>query len=91
MFEPGKTKTGGRQKGTKNRGSAEIRKALFDLLSNNLDRLQTAIEGMEDKEAAKLLVSLAKHLTYPEMSPERLSEEQLKQIIEYLKNEQISN
>jgi hypothetical protein len=81
-------KTGGRVKGSKNRTSAEIREALIEILNNNLERLQTSIESMEDKEAAKLLVTLARHLTYPEVSPERLSEEQLKQVLNYLKDEQ---
>jgi hypothetical protein len=31
-----------------------------------------------------LLISLAKHCTPPAMNPEKLSEEQLQQIIEYL-------
>jgi hypothetical protein len=80
-------KTGGRRKGSKNRTSLEIREALIEILNNNLARLQTAIENMEDKEAGRLLVSLAKHLTHPEVSPEKLSEEQLTQILKYLKDE----
>jgi hypothetical protein len=81
-------KTGGRVKGVPNRTSLEIRQALIDILNNNLDRLQGALETMDDKECAKLLVSLGKHLTFPEVSPERLTEDQLKQILEYIRNEQ---
>jgi len=39
----------------------------------------------------KLLVSLAKHLTYPEVSPEKLSESQLLQVLEYLKQQENEN
>jgi len=81
-------KTGGRKQGTPNRTSAEIRQALIEILNNNLDRLQTAIEKMKDEEAGKLLVTLAKHLTYSEQSPEKLSEQQLLQVLNYLKDEQ---
>ena len=81
-------KTGGRQPGSKNRTSSEIRQALIEILNSNLDRLQASIEKMKDEEAGKLLVSLAKHLTYPEVSPERLSDSQLLQIVEYLKQQQ---
>lgn len=81
-------KTGGRLPGSKNRTSTEIREALIEILNNNLDRLQTVIEKMKDEEAGKLLVSLAKHLTYPEVSPEKLSESQLLQVLEYLKQQQ---
>lgn len=79
-------KTGGRQIGSKNRTSSEIREALVIILNNNLDRLQEALERMEDKEAAKLIIALSKHLTYPEASPERLTEAQLIQLHEYLKD-----
>ena len=83
----GLPKTGGRKPGSKNRSNAEIREALVQILSNNLEKLQDCIDGMEDKEAGKLLVSLARHLTYPEVAPERLSEQQLLQVLEYLKNQ----
>ena len=76
----------GRPAGSKNRSSTEIRAALLDILNDNLERLQTSLETMEDKEVGKLIVSLAKHLTAPEVSPERLSIPQLEQIIEYLKS-----
>lgn len=78
-------KTGGRKQGSRNRTSVEIREALLVILNNNLDRLSDAIKRMKDEEAAKLLIQLARHLTYPEMSPEKLTETQLLQIIKYLK------
>jgi hypothetical protein len=77
-------KTGGRQKGSLNRTTEEVRKSLLKLLDDNLTNLQTDIKGLKGKDRAMLLISLAKHCTPPAMNPEKLSEEQLQQIIEYL-------
>lgn len=84
-------KTGGRQAGTPNRSTEEVRKTLLKLLDDNLNTLQKDFDSLEAKDRATLIISLAKHCTPPAMSPERLTEEMLKQIVEYLKNEQISN
>ena len=87
--ERGSAKTGGRVKGSKNKSSEEIKQALRMLMSNNLDQLQKDIAGMEGKDRAQLLISLAKHLTAPEINPEKLTDSQLFQVVEYLKkNEQ---
>lgn len=88
MRPKGSQKFGGRVKGVPNRTTEEVRKSLLKLLDDNLDKLQKDIDSMKDKDRANLLINLAKHCTPPAMNPERLSEEQLKQIIEYLKNEQ---
>ena len=85
-------KTGGRVKGTPNKTSEEIRQSLVKLLSNNLEQLQKDLETLKPKERATILISLAKHVTAPAINPERLTEEQLIQIIKYLKeNEQIAS
>lgn len=80
-------KTGGRQKGSLNRTTEEVRKSLLKLLDDNLTNLQADIKGLKGKDRAMLLISLAKHCTPPAMNPEKLSEEQLQQIIEYLKKQ----
>jgi hypothetical protein len=80
-------KTGGRQKGSLNRTTEEVRKSLLRLLDDNLTNLQKDIQGLKGKDRATLLISLAKHCTPPAMNPEKLSEEQLQQIIEYLKKQ----
>lgn len=80
-------KTGGRKPGSRNKTSSEIRLALLEILGSNLERLKTIIEGMPDPEAAKTLLQLARHLTFPEVSPEKLSEDQLKQLYEFIKKE----
>jgi hypothetical protein len=80
-------KTGGRQKGSLNRTTTEVQKALLKLLDDNLDKLQIDIDSMKGKDRASLIISLAKHCTPPALNPEKLTEEQLQQIIEYLKKQ----
>lgn len=77
----------GRKKGAKNRTTDEVRASLLKLLDDNLAKLQKDINSMKGKDRATLLINLAKHCTPPAMNPEKLTEEQLKQIIQYLKNE----
>lgn len=78
-------KTGGRQKGSLNRTTAEVQVALLKLLDDNLSTLQIDFNEMSGKDRASLVISLAKHCTPPAMNPEKLTEEQLQQIIEYFK------
>lgn len=80
-------KTGGRQKGSLNRTTAEVQVALLKLLDDNLSTLQIDFNGMSGKDRASLVISLAKHCTPPAMNPEKLTEEQLQQIIEYFKKQ----
>jgi hypothetical protein len=79
-------KTGGRKAGTPNRTTEEIRQSLLQLLDNNIDNLQADIEALEAKERVSLLISLAKHCTPPALNPEKLTDEQLLQIIDYIKS-----
>lgn len=78
----------GRKRGAKNRTSEEIRQSLLKLLDDNLDQLKTDIEGMKGKDRAIILINLAKHCTPPAVNPEKLSEDQLLQILNYLKQQQ---
>jgi hypothetical protein len=79
-------KTGGRRKGSLNRTTTEVQKALLKLLDDNLDMLQKDLEGLKGKDRANIIINLAKHCTPPAMNPERLTEDQMKQIIDYIKN-----
>lgn len=81
-------KTGGRRKGSLNRTTEEVRKSLLQLLDDNLENLKRDLKALEPKERAQILISLAKHCTPAAMNPEKLSEEQLQQIIDYLKQKQ---
>lgn len=78
-------KTGGRLKGSTNRTTTEVQKALLKLLDDNLNKLQTDIDSMKGKDRATIIVSLARHCTPPATNPEKLTEQQLLQIIQYLK------
>ena len=82
----GTVKTGGRTKGTPNNISENIRQSLLTLLSDNMEQLKIDIKGMELKDRANTLISLAKHCTAPAMNPEKLTTEQLEQIIKYFKD-----
>lgn len=78
-------KTGGRKAGTPNRTTEEIRQSLLKLLDDNIDNLQTDIEALESKERLTILISLARHLTPQAINPEKLTSEQLEQILDYIK------
>jgi len=80
-------KTGGRQPGSLNRNTTEVKEALLRLLDRNIDQLSDDIQGMSPKERATLLLNLAKHVTPPALNPEQLSETQLIQVLEYLKKQ----
>jgi len=78
----------GRPQGAKSRTGAEVQAALLKLLDDNIDALGDDIKSMKGKDRATLLINLAKHLTAPAINPERLTDEQLEQIINYLKKQQ---
>lgn len=74
----------GRPKGSKNRNSEGVRQALLKLLDENIDNLAEDLKSLKGKERANLLIALAKHLTAPALNPEKLTEEQMTEIINYL-------
>ena len=82
-FKKGESK--GRPRGTRNRTTEQVRQSLLKLLDNNLANLQKDIKGLKPRDRATILISLAKHCTPPAMNPEKLSEEQLQQVIDFLK------
>lgn len=86
-FQPGQSgNPSGRPKKSKNRNSAELQQALLRLLDKHLDKLSGDLKTLKAKDRAALLISLAKHITPPALNPERLTEEQLTQIVEFLEN-----
>ena len=76
----------GKQKGTKNRSCEQVRQSLLQLLDDNLDQLKKDIKALKGKDRAIILINLAKHVVPPAMNPEKLTEEQLLQIIQFLKD-----
>jgi hypothetical protein len=79
-------KFGGRSKGTPNRSTEEIRQSLLKLLDDNLINLQNDIDGMTGKDRATILINLARHCTPPAVVPDKLTESQILEIIEYIKD-----
>jgi hypothetical protein len=61
-----KMKTGGRQKGTPNRTTKEIKEAINLIVSNNIDRLQDDIDSLEPKERIKVICDLLNY-TIPKL------------------------
>lgn len=87
-FKPGQSgNPSGRRKGTKNRTSAELQQALLCLLDKHLGELSGDLKALKPKDRAALLISLAKHITPPALNPERLTEQQLTDIIEFLEKQ----
>lgn len=75
----------GRPKGAANRTTSEVQAALLRLLDENLDNLSDDIKNLKGKERANLLLGIAKHVVPAAVNPEKLTEEQLLQVLEYLK------
>ena len=84
-FKKGHQKFAGRKRNGLNRTTEQVRQSLLKLLDDNLAKLQQDIDNMNSRDRAYLLIGLAKHVTPPALNPEKLTEEQLLQIIEYLK------
>ena len=51
-------KTGGRQKGTTNKITKDLRATLSNLIENELKGLETRLKGLEDKKRIELLIKL---------------------------------
>lgn len=88
-FKPGESgNKKGRPQGAKNRTSEQLREALKSFIDLNFDNIQNTYEGLEPKEKLKFFNDVLKFVLSPPVNPERLTDEQLRQIIEYLKNNQ---
>jgi hypothetical protein len=78
----------GRPKGAKNRTTEQLRDLLREFINDNIEGLQTAYDSLKPNEKLRFINDILKHVISPPVNPERLTEAQLLQIIEYLKNEQ---
>ncbi|HNR13639.1 MAG TPA: DUF5681 domain-containing protein [Thermodesulfobacteriota bacterium] len=77
----------GKRKGTRSRTTIQLQQALLRLLDDHLETLSEDFKSMKAKDRASLLITLAKHVTPPALNPDRLTEEQLEQIVEFLQKE----
>jgi len=53
-------KTGGRNAGTPNKVTSEVREQFQHLLENNIDKMQNDIEQLEPKDRLKVMLELSK-------------------------------
>jgi len=58
-----KTKTGGRQKGTPNKVTTDLRSILSELVSDELEHLQSHIHEMPDEQRTQILLKLLPYVT----------------------------
>ena len=77
----------GKRRGTRSRTTIQLQKALLRLLDEHMDKLSEDFGVMKPKERATLLINLAKHVTPPALNPDKLTEEQLQQIVEYMQKQ----
>jgi len=75
----------GRPKGARNRNSAEVQAALLKLLDDNLPQLSEDFKGLPPDKRVDLLIKLARHVVPAALNPERLTVEQLAQLLDYIK------
>jgi hypothetical protein len=80
-------KTGGRQKGSLNRTTEEIRNVLLTLLDDSMDQLKMDLKKMNPKDRATIIISLVRHCIPPAIIPEKLTENQMLEIIQHLQND----
>lgn len=79
-------KTGGRKKGTPNRSTDELRNLLQSFINTNMETLQTDYDKLEPKDRLNFINSLLRHvLPAPLQELERLTDEQLDELINRLK------
>ena len=58
-----KIKTGGRQKGTPNKVTTDLRSILQSIVSSELEHLQTHIDQMPDEQRTQVLLKLLPYVT----------------------------
>ena len=64
-FEIGNTLGTGRVKGSKNKTTASVRKAMQTLLTDNIETFQNDLQSIEPVERLKILISLARLILPP--------------------------
>ena len=82
-----KNRNNGRPVGSKNKTTQGIRKLLEDFLTKNLKDIQQQYDSLEAKEKLIFLDKIARHVLPPPLHElEKLTEEQLKEVISSLRN-----
>ena len=60
--EKGQPKTGGREKGTPNRVTKDVRQWIFGIIQENTDTLENDLKGLEPKERWQIINGLLPYL-----------------------------
>jgi hypothetical protein len=91
-FKPGESgNKGGRPKGAKGKAPEQIRAALLKFIDDNLQSVTADFKNLEPKDRLKFFNDILRHVIPPPFNPSQLTEDQMKQVIEYLQNEQKNN
>lgn len=97
MFKKGKEKTGGREKGVKNRATTNLRERITNLLDSNFDLIQFDLLKLEPKDRIKSYIDLLRY-ALPALSNvsasidfDYMSDTQLEKIVEMLTAKSQSN
>ncbi|MFA5298829.1 MAG: hypothetical protein WC389_11545 [Lutibacter sp.] len=88
QFKKGSEKKGGRKAGIKNRTTEQFRELIKNFVENNWDRLQKDFEQAKPNERLQFINSMLRHFLPDPVNPEKLTELQLIQVLEYLKNKE---
>jgi len=83
-----KSKTGGRQRGTPNKVTTDLRSLINELVSDELEHLQSHIQQMPDEQRTHILLKLLPYVT-PKMQAVTYrdeSEPEHKQLVVYIMN-----
>jgi hypothetical protein len=84
-FKPGQCgNPSGRKKGTPNKSTEQLRALVQAFIELNWQRVQKDFDAMKPGERLAFLNSLLRHVLPEPMTFEKLSEDQLKQLHEYL-------
>ena len=93
-FEPGHSKVGGRQKGTPNKATRDLRKAIGDFLSDRFEEVGEVWSAASERDKLTFYVQLLRfalpQLQSVEMTSEfeRMTDAELRMIIDELKQVQ---
>jgi hypothetical protein len=84
-FKTGDPKKGGRKSGIKNRTTEQFRELIKTFVEKNWEKLQKDFEQVKPNERLQFINSMLRHFLPDPVNPEKLTENQLLQIIQYLK------
>jgi len=85
-FKAGDPKKGGRKSGIKNRTTEQFRGLIKTFVENNWEQLQKDFDSVKPNERLQFINSMLRHFIPDPVNPEKLSIEQLEQILQYLRD-----